>query len=393
MMARVFLAFLLACTAGAKAQEPVRIGVLTDFSGNFAAVSGRGALVATLMAVEDFGGTVLGRPIEVLQADHKNKPDLALSFARGWYDNGVDAIVDIVNSAAALGVQDLARQKNRIAIVSGAGSVDLTGPRCSPTTFHWTWDTYADANVPVAALAKDGGLKWFFLTADFAFGTAMERDATAALTAVGGTVLGTAHHPLGETDFAAYLLKAQSSGADVVALANGGADTINSLKQAAEFGLTRKQKVAALAMNIPDIKAIGLEKAQGALVVEAFYWDRDEATRAWSKRFFDRVGAMPAQGQAGDYSAVMHYLKAVKAAGTTDASAVADKMRALAVDDMFTHGGIVRGDGRMIHDMYLMRVKSPSESKYPWDYYTIAETVPGARAFRSREAGGCPLPG
>ncbi len=392
MLARLIFALLLMGSAASQAAEPVRIGVLTDFSGNFAAVSGPGSLIATQMAVEDFGGSVLGRPIQILQADHKNRPDLALSIAREWYDSGVDAIVDIVNSAAALGVQDLAKQRNRIAIVSGAGSVDLTGPRCSPTTFLWTWDTYANANVPAAALAHEGGLKWYFITADFAFGAAMERDATASLLAAGGTVVGSVKHPLGETDFAAYLLKAQASGADVVALANGGADTINSIKQAAEFGLTKKQKVAALAMNIPDIHALGLEKAQATMVVEGFYWDRDDATRAWSRRFFERHHAMPAQSQAGDYSSVLHYLKAVAAAGTTDATAVANKMRAMPVEDMFAHGGIVRGDGRMLHDMYLMRVKTPAESKYPWDYYSIVETIPGAKAFRPRSAGGCPLP-
>jgi branched-chain amino acid transport system substrate-binding protein len=344
------------------------------------------------MAVEDFGGKVLGRPIEIVQADHKNRTDLGLQIAREWYDSGVIAIADVVNSAIALGVEDLAGQKKKFALLSGPGTVDITGPRCNPYTYLWTWDTYADAVVPVRAIIAQGGKRWYFLTADFAFGTTMQRDASAALTAAGGEVAGSAKAPLGENDFSSYLLQAQSSGAQVLALANGGLDTINSIKQAAEFGIPKTMRVAALALNITDVHSLGLEKAQGSIVTEGFYWDHDDASRAWSRRFFERVHAMPTQGQAGGYSAVLSFLKAVQAAGGLDPDAIAAKMRALPVDDAFAHGGRVRGDGRMIHEMYLAQVKTPAESKYPWDYYSILATIPGDQAFRPRAAGGCPLP-
>jgi branched-chain amino acid transport system substrate-binding protein len=386
------LAALFLPLVPAHAQEPIRIGVLTDMSGNFAALSGPGAVTAAKMAVEDFGGSVLGRPIQIIEADHKNRTDLGLQIAREWYDSGVVAIADVTNSAIALGVQDLAAQKKKFALMSGPGTVDITGPRCNAYTYLWTWDTYADATVPVRAILKDGGRKWFFLTADFAFGAAMARDASAALAASGGTVAGQVKHPLGETDFSSYLLQAQAAGPDVLALANGGIDTINSIKQAAEFGLTRSERIAALALNITDVHSLGLDKAQGIYVTEGFYWDRDEETRAWSKRFFERQHAMPAQSQAGGYSAVLTFLKAVKAAGTLDADAVAAKMHELPVNDMFAHNGRLRGDGRMVHDMYLAQVKTPAESKYAWDYYKILTTVPGEQAFRPRDQGGCALP-
>jgi branched-chain amino acid transport system substrate-binding protein len=301
------------------------------------------------------------------------------------------AIVDVVNSSIALGVQDLAREKKKFALLSGPGTVDITGPRCNPYTYLWTWDTYADATVPVHTIVAAGGTKWFFLAADFAFGAAMQRDATAALTQAGGTVVGSVKAPLGETDFSSYLLQAQSSGANVLALANGGIDLINSIKQAAEFGLTTQQRVVALALNITDVHALGLDKAGGILVTEGFYWDHDDASRAWSRRFFERQHAMPAQSQAGTYSATLQFLKAIKAAGTTDPDAVAAEMHSLPVDDAFTHGGHLRPDGRMVHDMFLMQVKTPAESHYPWDYYTTLATVPGDQAFRPSSAGGCPL--
>jgi branched-chain amino acid transport system substrate-binding protein len=389
------LAFLVVCVFAANAgwaQEPIKIGVLTDMSGNFASVSGAGSVLAAQMAVEDFGGKVLGRPIEILQGDHKNRTDLGLQIAREWYDGGVIAIDDVVNSAIALGVEDLAGQKKKFALMSGPGTVDITGPRCNPYTYLWTWDTYADAVVPVRAIIAQGGKRWYFLTADFAFGTTMQRDATAALLAAGGEVAGSAKAPLGENDFSSYLLQAQSSGAQVLALANGGLDTINSIKQAAEFGIPKTMRVAALALNITDVHSLGLDKAQGSIVTEGFYWDHDDASRAWSRRFFERIHAMPTQGQAGGYSAVLSFLKAVQAAGSLDPDAIAAKMRALPVDDAFAHGGRVRGDGRMIHDMYLAQVKTPAESKYPWDYYSILATIPGDQAFRPRAMGGCPLP-
>jgi branched-chain amino acid transport system substrate-binding protein len=392
MIFRVVLVFCCLLAYGARAQEPIRIGVLTDESGNFAALAGQGSVIAARMAVEDFGKTVLGRPIEIIDADHKNRTDLGLQIAREWYDGGVVAIADVTNSAIALGVQDLAAQKKKFALMSGPGTVDITGPRCNPYTSLWTWDTYADATVPVHAILAQGGKKWFFLTADFAFGTTMQRDATAALTAAGGEVVGFVKHPLGESDYSSYLLQAQSSGAQVLALANGGIDTINSIKQAAEFGLPRTMKIAALALNITDVNSLGLDKAQGILVTEGFYWDHDDEARAWSRRFFERQHAMPAQGQAGTYSAVLHFLKSVQAAGSLDPDAVAQKMRSLPVDDAFAHGGKLRGDGRMVHDMYLMQVKTPAESKYAWDYYNILATIPGDQAFRRRALGGCPLP-
>ena len=389
LAAATVLAAALAAAAGAA--EPVRIGVLTDKSGNFAALAGPGSVLAARMAAEDFGGTVLGRPVEIIHADHKNRTDLGVQIAREWYDSGVIAIADVVNSAIALGVQDLAQQRKRFALLSGPGTVDITGPRCNPYTYLWTWDTYADATVPVRAIVGEGRASWFFLAADFAFGAAMQRDAMAALTQAGGSVAGSVKAPLGETDFSSYLLRAQSSGANVLALANGGIDTINSIKQAAEFNLPATQRIVALALNITDVHALGLDKAQGILVTEGFYWDRDDAARAFSRRFFDRHGAMPAQSQAGTYSAVLQFLKAMRQAGTDDPDAIAARMHALPVDDAFAHDGHLRADGRMVHDMFLMQVKTPAESRYDWDYYKLLATVPGEQAFRSREAGGCPL--
>jgi branched-chain amino acid transport system substrate-binding protein len=386
-----FLALVFATAATIAHAQPIRIGVLTDESGNFAALSGPGSVLAAKMAVEDFGGSVLGRPIEIIDADHKNRTDLGLQIAREWYDSGVLAIVDVVNSSIALGVQDLAASKKRFALMSGPGTVDITGPRCNATTYLWTWDTYADATVPVRGIVAAGGTKWFFLAADFAFGAAMTRDATAALTQAGGTVVGSIKAPLGETDFSSYLLQAQSSGANVLALANGGIDLINSIKQAAEFGLTTQMRVAALALNITDVHALGLDKAAGILVTEGFYWDHDDASRAWSRRYFAVQHAMPAQSQAGAYSATLQFLKALRAAGSTDIDAVAAKMHELPVDDAFTQGGHLRADGRMVHDMYLMQVKTPADSKYPWDYYKTLATIPGDQAFRPLAAGGCPL--
>ncbi len=375
------------------AAEPLRIGVLTDQSGNFSALSGAGSVLAAQMAAEDFGGKVLGRPIEILQADHQNKTDIGLEIARRWFEvDHVSAIADLVNSAVALGVQELSRHEKRIALQSGAGTTELTGKACSPYGVQWTWDTYEAAVAPVRALLKDGGDSWFFVTADFAFGAAMQRDAEKAIRAGGGTVVGSVKHPLNNQDFGSFLLQAQASKAKVVAFANGGADATNSVKQSAEFGLAASgTKLAGLALNITDIDAIGLKDAQGFMYVEAFYWDLNEATRAWSKRFFARQKAMPSQMQAGVYSSVTHYLKAVAAAGTDDADKVMQQMRALPVNDFFATGGRVRADGRMVHDVYLVRVKSPAESKYPWDYYQIVRKIPGDEAFRPLAESECPL--
>lgn len=390
------LVVLLLGAAPAMAQisdDVVKLGVLTDQSGNFAALSGPGSVVAATMAIEDFGGKVAGKPIELINADHQNKTDLGLAIARRWLDvDQVDAIVDVPNSAIVLGVQELAREKNRVLLVSGGGTADLTGKACSPVGIHWTWDTYAFAVGTAKAMLQQGGDSWFFVTADFAFGQAMQRDATAVIEAAGGKVVGSVKHPLLTADFSSYLVQAQNAGAKVIAFANGGSDTTNSVKQAAEFGLPMPgQKLTALAIYITDVHAIGLKGAQGLQLTTAFYWDRDDATRQWSRRFFARHGAMPSQTQAGVYSAVMHYLNAVQATGSDEAKTVVATMKATPVNDFFATGGRIREDGRMVHDMYLATVKMPEESHYPWDYYKILRTIPGDEAFQPLRGGGCPL--
>jgi branched-chain amino acid transport system substrate-binding protein len=386
-------ALVLTCGTAGWAAEPFRIGVLTDESGNFSALSGHGSVIAAEMAAADFGGKVLGRPIQVLEADHQNKTDIGLEIARRWFEvEHVSVIADVPNSAIALGVQEISRQVKRIVLYSSAGTADLTGKACSPYGVQWTWDTYEAAVAPVRALAQEGADRWFFITADFAFGAAMQRDAEKAIATAGGKVVGAVKHPLNTHDFASFLLQAQGSNANAVVFANGGADTANAIKQSAEFGLSSKDvKLAALALNITDVDAIGLKDAHGFSYVEGFYWDLNDQTRAWSKRFFARQQAMPTQMQAGTYSAVMHYLKAVAAAGTDDADKVMERMRAMPVDDFFSKDGKVRADGRMVHDVYLVRVKSPAESKYPWDYYQVARRIPGDEAFRPLSESGCPL--
>jgi branched-chain amino acid transport system substrate-binding protein len=371
----------------------VKIGVLTDETGVFSSLSGEGSVEAARMAVEDAGGRAAGRPVIVIDADHQNKTDIGLEIARRWIDaEQVDAIVDVPNSAIVLAVQQLTKERNRVLLVSGGGTADLTGKACSPTGVHWTWDTYAFAAGSAKSIVQQGGDTWFFITADFAFGQAMQRDATRFIEAAGGKVLGAVRHPLGTPDFSSFLLQAQSSGAKIVALANGGSDMTNSIKQAAEFGLTKGgQKLAALAGYITDVHAVGLEGAQGLLLTTSFYWDRTAESRAWSERFFKRRGAMPTQAQAGVYSAVAHYLKAIDASGTDEAKAVVAKMRALPIHDFFADHGLIRADGRMVHDMYLAEIKKPSESKYPWDYYKLLKTIPGDMAFRPLSEGGCPL--
>jgi len=372
--------------------DVVRIGVLTDETGNFSALSGPGAVLAADMAVADFGGTVAGKRIELIHADHQNKTDLGVQIARQWYDaDGVDMIADVPNSAIALAVQGIARERGRALLISGSGTADLTGKACSPTGIQWTWDTYAFATGTAKALLDQGYKTWFFLTADFAFGQAMQRDATTIIEAAGGRVVGSVKHPLQNADFSSFLLQAQASKASIIALANGGSDTVNSVKQAEEFGIMRGgQKLAAMAIFISEVHAIGLAGAQGLQFTSAFYWDRDDATRAWSKRFFERHGAMPSQTQAGVYSSVTHYLKAVAATKSDDGKTVVDAMRAMPVNDFFAAGGRIRPDGRMVHDMYLVEVKTPAESRYPWDYYKIVRTLPGDQVFRPPIAD-CPL--
>nr|WP_133773000.1 ABC transporter substrate-binding protein [Enterovirga rhinocerotis] len=373
--------------------DVVRIGVLSDMTGPSADSSGPGAVVAVRMAVEDFGGKVLGKPIEVLQADHQNKADVGAGIARRWYDEGVDVIVDLTNSAVSLAVQDLARQKERLALHVSPASSDLTGRACSPFGLHWTYDTYALASGTAAAVTKQGGKSWFFLTTDYAFGHALARDAGDVVKRLGGTVVGELRHPLNTPDFSSYLLQAQASKAQVVGLANGSGDTINAIKQAREFGLTQAgQKLAALLLFISDVHAIGLEAAQGVMLTEAFYWDQNEETRAWSARFAERFnGRKPSMLQAGDYTAVTHYLRAIEKAGTDDAATVMATMKATPISDFMTKRGFIRQDGRVMRDMYLYQVKSPAESKGPWDYYKVLATIPAEDAFRPMEKGNCPL--
>jgi branched-chain amino acid transport system substrate-binding protein len=371
----------------------VKLGVLTDETGVFSSLSGEGSIEATRMAVEDFGGKAAGKPIEIIHADHQNKTDIGAAIARRWIDvDGVDVIIDVPNSAIVLAVQQLAKEGNRVLLVSTAGTADLTGKACSPVGVHWTWDTYSFAASSAKSIVQRGGNSWFFLTADFAFGRAMQRDATRFIEAAGGKVVGSVHHPLNNADFSSFLLQAQSSHAKVVALANGGTDMTNSIKQAAEFGIAQGgQRLAALAAFITEVHAVGLAGAQGLLLTTSFYWDRTEESRQWSKRFFERRGVMPTQTQAGVYSTVSHYLKAVDALGSDEAKAVVAKMRDMPIHDFFADRGFIRPDSRMVHDMYLVEVKKPEESRYPWDYYKILQTIPGEEAFRPMGDGGCPL--
>lgn len=382
--------------AAAQAQAttaPVKIGVLADLSGIYSAIGGKGLIDAAKMAIEDAGGSVLGRPVELVSVDTQNKPDLASSKARQWFDTeGVDMVTDLPTSAIALAVAKIGEEKKRVVMVTSAATSDLTGKACSPYTAHWTYDTYALARSTATAVLKNGGDTWFFLTVDYAFGQALERDATEVIKAGGGKVVGGVKHHLSAPDFSSLVLQAQTSKAKVVALANGGGDTVNALKQAAEFGVGRGgQKVAALLTFLSDVKAMGLPLAQGLYLTEAFYWDQNDKTRDWSQRFYKRNGAMPTMTQAGTYGAISHYLKAVKAAGSKDADKVMAQMRSLPINDFMTSNGRLRIDGRVIRDMHLFQVKAPAESKGEWDLYKTVASVPGEQAFRALAEGGCPL--
>ena len=373
--------------------DVVKIGVLTDMSSLYSDATGKGSVAAVEMAVADYGGKVKGKPVQVVFADHQNKPDVGVSIARNWYDNEkVDAVVDVPTSSVALPISALTREKNKININSGGGSSDITGVACSPNTVHWTYDTYALSHVAGKAMVQRGENTWFFVTADYAFGMALERDAADVVKANGGKVLGDVRAPLNTSDFSSFLLQAQASKAKVVALANAGGDTTNALKQAAEFGLTQGgQKMIALLMQITDTHALGLKATQGLIVTDGFYWDMNDETRAFSKRFLAKVGHMPTMIQAGLYSATMHYLKAIEAIGTDEAPKVMEQMRKTPVNDFFAKNGKIRIDGRMVHDMYLFQVKKPEESKGEWDLYKLLATVPGDQAFRPLDKGGCPL--
>lgn len=399
-MKRIVLcvAALMTVALPSQAQEasnkPVKIGVMSDMSGPLADYDGEGDVIGARLAVEDMGGKVLGRPIEVVSADTLNKPDVGSALARKWYEwEGVEAIVGGSTSAVGLAVQAISREKKKIFLITDPGSSDFTGSACSPYGFHFSYDTYALSNGTARAVLKQGKKTWFFLTVDYAFGRSLEKEATTLIEASGGRVVGSARFPLGTNDFSSFLLQAQASKADVVAFASAGADTVNALKQAAEFGLPQGgQQLAGLLVLLPDIEALGLKAAQGLIVTESFYWDLDDKTRAWTKRFQAAFkGKYPTMTQAGAYSATLHYLKAVQAAGTTDSDKVAAKMRELPVNDFYNDNVAIRADGRVLVKMYLAQVKTPAESKSPQDVYKILGTIPGQDAFKPLAQSQCPL--
>ena len=372
--------------------KPIKIGVLTDLGGMLTENTGQGSVIAAQLAVDDFGGTVNGSPIEIVSADHQNKPEVGADIARHWYDEGVDMIVDVPNTAVALAVQKVAQEKNRIVMFSApAGSV-LTGKACTPVSVHFTYDTYALAHVTGNAIVKGGGKSWYFMTADYSFGAALEQETQAVVKANGGDVVGSVHFPANNVDFSSVMMQAQQSNADVLAVASAGIDTKNAISQAADFGILQSgRKLAILLLAIDDVNGLGLPVTQGIMLTDAFYWDLNDETRAFSKRFFAKRGVMPNMYQAGVAGAVTHYLKALKAVGTNQTEAVMAKMRELPINDFMTKNGKLREDGRVIRDMYLFQVKTPTESKGPWDYYQLIKTVPGEQAFRPLAESDCPL--
>ncbi len=372
--------------------KPIKIGVLTDLGGMLTENTGQGSIIAAQLAVEDFGGTVNGSPIEIISADHQNKPEVGADIARHWYDEGVDMIVDVPNTAVALAVQKVAQEKNHIVMFSApAGSV-LTGKACTPVSVHFTYDTYALAHVTGNAIVKGGGKSWYFMTADYSFGAALEQETQAVVKANGGDIVGSVHFPANNVDFSSVMMQAQQSNADVLAVASAGIDTKNAISQAADFGILQSgRKLAVLLLAIDDVNGLGLPVTQGIMLTNAFYWDLNDETRAFSKRFFAKRGVMPNMYQAGVAGAVTHYLKALKAAGTDQTEAVMAKMRELPINDFMTKNGKLREDGRVVRDMYLFQVKTPTESKGPWDYYQLVKTVPGEQAFRPLADSDCSL--
>jgi branched-chain amino acid transport system substrate-binding protein len=367
---------------GQVSDNVVKVGVLTDMTGAYSDLAGPGSVIAAQMAAEDFGGKVLGKPIVIISADHQNKADVASGIARKWFDEEqVDAVADLVSSSTALAVMPVAAEKKRITLLSGPGSTPIAGEKCTAYNVHYTYNTYAMAAGTGRAVVQKGGKTWFFITADYVFGKSLEADTSKVVTASGGKILGSVKAPFPTTDFSSYLLQAQSSGAQIVGLANAGADTINAIKQANEFGITPKQSLAGLLVFLSDVHSLGLPTAKGMYLTTAFYWDRDAASRKWAKRFFERHKKMPTMVQAGVSSELMHYFNAIKAAGTDNADAVMAKMRATPVNDFFAKNGHIGADGLHRHDMYLAQVKTPAESKYPWDYYKIVKTIPAAEAF------------
>ena len=387
-------AAMWAGTGWAASDGHVRIGVLTDIASANGDNAGMGSVEAARMAIEDVGGAAAGRPIDLVFADHQGKPDIGAGIARQWLDTeGVTAIVDVPQSAVALAVMSLAQRANAVVLLSGAGASVITGKACQPNTAQWTYNTVALARGTGRAMVEDGGKTWFFVSSDYTFGLDLQRQVTEVVTALGARVLGSVHAPFNTDDFSSYLLQAQSSGAQIVAFANIAADTVNSIKQSHEFGLTRSgQKLVGLLVEVTDVRAIGLEAAQGLYVTSAFYWNRSDATRAWSGRFMQRIGRMPTMLQAGVYSAVRHYLLAVQAISQVGADQVMPRMRMTPVNDMFATNGTLRPDGQMVHDMYLMRVKSPSASKSPWDVFELLRTIPADQAFAPLAASECAYP-
>ncbi|MFO1137313.1 MAG: ABC transporter substrate-binding protein [Rhodoblastus sp.] len=383
---------MLAPLASAQDVKPLKIGVLTDLNSVYSDIGGKGNIEAAKMAIEDFGGQMFGKPIELVSAD-ATKPDVAATLARKWWEQeNVDAIIDMPTSATALAVMELSKQFEKPLLITDAASSDITGKSCSPYTVHWTYDTYSNANTVGKAIVKQGGDSWYFITVDYAFGHSIEKDVSGVVTNAGGKVVGSVRHPLNSPDFSSYLLQAQQSKAKVIGMANGGGDTINLIKQAGEFGITAGgQKLAGIVMFISDIHSLGLKTAQGLIITEGYYWDKDDLSREFGKKFFARMNRMPTMNQVSTYSATMHYLKAVKAVGARDTKPVMAKMREMPVRDYFTQNGVLREDGRMVHSMLLLEVKKPEESKYPWDYYKVLAELPGDEVFRPLKDGGCPL--
>jgi len=403
LAAAAALAVACAVAGTASAQEKisdgvVRIGVLTDMSGYYSDLAGAGSVLAVKMAVDDFGGKVLGKPIEIISADHQNKADISSNTVRKWFDDQkVDVAVDFVSSSTALAAMPVANEKKRLLLLSGPATTAITGAQCNPYTIHYTYNNWALANGTGREVVNHGGKTWFFITADYAFGKSLEEDTTKVVKAAGGQVLGSVRHPSpGTTDFSSYVLQAQSSGAQIVGLANAGLDTVNCVKAANEYGLTKNQKLAGLLIFISDIHSLGLPVAKGLYATTAFYWDMDDKTRAWAKRFQahpdNKKKQMPTMVHAGLYSAVTHYLNAIKATGTDDSTVVRKKMGETPVNDFFSHGGRIGPDGLHRHQMYLVQVKSPEESKHPWDYYKIVKEIPADKAFPSVEEQKCPNP-
>lgn len=387
-------AFAAAPSAMAQAisDDVVRLGLILDMSGVYADVTGKGSATAAEMAIADFGGTVLGKKIDLMVVDHQNKADIAAAKAREWYDTQkVDAIMDVAGSAPALAVLEVAREKKKIVVFSGPGTERITNDLCSPYSVHYTYDTWSLANTTARATVEQGGKSWYFLTADYAFGHALQADTTKVVQAGGGTVVGSVKHPLSASDFSSFLLQAQSSKAEILALANAGADATNSIKAANEFGITKTMRLAGLIMFINDIHAMGLPASQGMYLTDSWYWNASDETRAWARAFFEKRKAMPSSLQAADYSAALQYLRAVKATGTDDADRVLAHLRENKLNDVYIKNGVVRPDGRVVHDMYLLQVKTPEQSKEPWDYFNVVQTIDGNQAFTTKEESRCAL--